>query len=154
MERQAWINDIQDCATALTQLTPYCQSSSSFMSSELSDKVNNGLVEHWKSPSGTLERESKMDRMHSPAHVNTIAHVCWQRNCTISVADYRYALTASGITRVFLIFSIGHYRTGILQWLFIEEVQEQQWMAKIMGRVHSFQFVLLQNVRCKCFLLL
>lgn len=54
---------------------------------------NNGALasidQHWTNP---LEFD-QLDKMQS--RTNTIVHVCWQRACSISYYDYRYALTVS-----------------------------------------------------------
>ena len=59
----------------------------------LLDKIDSALSEHWKGPLNSLEFD-QLDQMQSRT-TNTIVHVCWQRTCSISASDYRYALTVS-----------------------------------------------------------
>lgn len=146
-DRQTWIHDIKESAIALSQQQTTLQPS--IVSNDLLDKIDSALSEHWKSSNNDLG-SMQFEKMHS--RTNTIVHVCWQRNCTISAIDYRNALT---VNRVAVIGSIDNkdtytnYLQGFLQRIFASKVQEQQWLAKTLGRIYSFLFVFLQILRCK-----
>lgn len=88
-ERQTWIHDIKEAAIALSLQANNVQSP--IVSNDLLDKIDSALSEHWKSPVANNFQSDQFERIHS--RTNTIVHVCWQRNCSISAIDYRYALT-------------------------------------------------------------
>ena len=90
-DRQAWIHDIKESAIALSSQPNTVQPS--IVSNDLLDKIDNALNEHWKSPLGNSLEFDQLEKMQS--RTNTIVHVCWQRACSISASDYRYALTVS-----------------------------------------------------------
>lgn len=90
-DRQAWIRDIKETTLALS-LEPSSQLQPPIVPNDLLDKIDSALSEHWKGPLGhSLEFDQLQTTMQS--RTNTIVHVCWQRACSISAADYRYALT-------------------------------------------------------------
>ena len=142
---QAWIHDIKESAITLSQQPNHLQSS--LVSKDLLDKIDSALSEHWKSPCSSIEPSSEpaFERMQC-SHTNTIVHVCWQRNCSISAADYRYALTVS-YTSLHLCHSIAFLQfhsicfvlftwsgvdvvsaepnqTDLIQWISSEEIQK------------------------------
>ncbi|XP_046911920.2 chondrocyte-derived ezrin-like domain containing protein [Dermatophagoides farinae] len=106
-DRQSWIRAIKESAIVLST-----QPSSSILpSNDLLDKIDSALSEHLKNLNdhhishttiSTMNNNGKNgdhygvgDNNNTQSRTNTIIHVCWQRNCTITSADYRYALTVS-----------------------------------------------------------
>lgn len=104
-DRQSWIRAIKESAIVLST-----QPSSSILpSNDLLDKIDSALSEHLKNLNdhhishttiSTMNNNGKNgdhygvgDNNNTQSRTNTIIHVCWQRNCTITSADYRYALT-------------------------------------------------------------
>ncbi|KAJ6222518.1 hypothetical protein RDWZM_001063 [Blomia tropicalis] len=87
-EKQAWMQDIKSIAINRIQSEIDSNANGSGDSNN-----NNGALasidQHWTNP---LEFD-QLDKMQS--RTNTIVHVCWQRACSISYYDYRYALTVS-----------------------------------------------------------
>ena len=123
-DRQSWIRAIKESAIAQQQQQQNNNNSlmltnQSLPSNDLLDKIDSALNEHWKNLNGTSTATDtaistmnngngngndnqqqqfgidNIQQQQQQSRSNTIIHVCWQRNCTITNFDYRYALTVS-----------------------------------------------------------
>ena len=142
-DRQSWIRAIKESAIVLST-----QPSSSILpSNDLLDKIDSALSEHLKNLNdhhishttiSTMNNNGKNgdhygvgDNNNTQSRTNTIIHVCWQRNCTITSADYRYALTVCWIFFCFVDVVVGvttefyskhFFPIGFIQWIFIKKI--------------------------------
>uniref|UniRef100_A0A6P6XV42 FERM, ARHGEF and pleckstrin domain-containing protein 2-like n=1 Tax=Dermatophagoides pteronyssinus TaxID=6956 RepID=A0A6P6XV42_DERPT len=119
-DRQSWIRAIKESAIAQQQQqqnnnNSLISTNQSLPSNDLLDKIDSALNEHWKNlndattntaistmnngNNGDDNQQFSIDNIQQQqqqqSRSNTIIHVCWQRNCTITNFDYRYALTVS-----------------------------------------------------------
>ena len=94
-ERRIWLSDLSDAAIELSQVNgnealPFIPNIIS--SNELLDKIDIALSQKWVQKSERVcHTDNSIDKLHYRS--NTMAHVCWHRNCSISAADYQHALT-------------------------------------------------------------
>lgn len=90
-ERRIWLRDLTEATIALSHINgeqlPFFPTIMS--SNELLDKIDNTLSQRWAYKTDNPNAES--DKLQNRS--NTMAHVCWHRNCSISLADYKHALT-------------------------------------------------------------
>ena len=87
-------------------------------STEVLDKIDNVLSQKWQKTD-----EENNDKLQYRS--NTMAHVCWHRNCSISAIDYKQALTVSKQKLLFKLHSLMIiYLLELSQWLFIEKIQK------------------------------
>jgi FERM/RhoGEF/pleckstrin domain-containing protein 1 len=73
-------------------------------SNELLDKIDNALSQRWTQKSDSVSQVENIEKLHYRS--NTMAHVCWHRNCSISAADYKQALTVSNNITLFASFKL------------------------------------------------
>ncbi len=98
-ERSIWLRDLSEAAISLSQNNningnELLQFFPTIMSSnELLDKIDNALSQRWIQKSDSVSQVENIEKLHYRS--NTMAHVCWHRNCSISAADYKQALTVS-----------------------------------------------------------
>ncbi|CAG2112562.1 unnamed protein product [Medioppia subpectinata] len=94
-ERRIWLRDLSETAVSLSRINgnetlPFIPTIIS--SNELLDKIDNALSQKWIQKSENVSQMENIDKLHYRS--NTMAHVCWHRNCSISAADYEHALTS------------------------------------------------------------
>jgi hypothetical protein len=104
-ERRIWLRDLTETALNLShingnEMLPFIPTIMS--SNELLDKIDNALSQRWIQKSENVSQVENFDKLHYRS--NTMAHVCWHRNCSISAADYRQALTVSIDIPAFIVF--------------------------------------------------
>ncbi|XP_054168607.1 FERM, ARHGEF and pleckstrin domain-containing protein 1-like [Oppia nitens] len=95
-ERNIWLKDLSETAITLSNINGN-NDSLSFIptiisSNELLDKIDNALSQKWIQKSENVSQIESIDKFHYRS--NTMAHVCWHRNCSISAAEYEHALTS------------------------------------------------------------
>ena len=95
-ERHIWLTDLSEAAMNLCEMNgnemlPFIPNIIS--SNELLDKIDNALSQKWIQKSENICQTDNIDKLHYRS--NTMAHVCWHRNCSISAIDYKHALTVS-----------------------------------------------------------
>jgi hypothetical protein len=110
-ERRIWLQDLSEAAISLSQNNningnEFLQFFPTIMSSnELLDKIDNALSQRWTQKSDSVSQVENLEKLHYRS--NTMAHVCWHRNCSISAADYKQALTVSNNFTLFVSFHFG-----------------------------------------------
>lgn len=91
-EKRSWINAIRESSIALSQQRNNIQLP--IITNDLVDKIDSLLTNEKTAEikNGGTDEEYERNQAY---RTNTIIHVCWQRNCCITAADYRYALTVA-----------------------------------------------------------
>ena len=119
-DRQAWIHDIRQSVIEIQSQQHALQKPPPppIVTNDLLSKIDSALNEHWNNKPNNSNPQSSMiagnvavgatsasiefdqlEKMQSHAN-NNIVHVCWQRACSISATDYRFALTVSVLLKI------------------------------------------------------